>query len=141
MGECTINELIQGMVNAAKKNPLFLRMECDTCPVLDVTNVLRQVYSNVKYAELTIYGDPRRVRVIYKSATRPPAQTVDQIINNWKHGVELERQHCLNDNLYYLVQYPAKLVVKTEGGQQGAPGWLMVGIPLLFGMILLGEKR
>jgi len=129
---CTIQELIAGMVNAAKKNPRFVKMANDTSPVLDVTDILQKYYYNVKSAYLTIYGDPNRVRVLYKSKTMPPAQTESQIIYNWEHGIELERQHCLKDGLYYLVQYPAKLDVTVAGQEKKAD----LSPLLLFGLFL-----
>ena len=105
------------MVNAFKHNPKTVGWANSTSPVVDVTDVLKQKYSNIKSAHLTIYGDPSRVKVVYRTATQPPAQGVDQIISNWQRGIEVERQYCTKDHLYYLVEYPAKLEVQTTNGK------------------------
>ena len=112
---CSIERLKNGMVYQFKNSPRTVGWANATSPILDVTDIVKQVYPEVTEARLTIYGDPNRVRVIYKSATKPPNQTVDQIVRNWMNGVEVERQYCPDDKLYYLVQYPARLQLKKSG--------------------------
>lgn len=138
---CSIERLINGMVYAFKNNPKTIGWVNSTSPVVDVTDVVKQVYPEVQAARLTIYGDPSKVRVLYKSQTRPPAQTVDQIVANWRRGVEIERQYCPDDGLYYLVQYPAKLEVKGQTGE-GGEMWKILGIgaAVLLAMDYLGRR-
>lgn len=141
MAECTIEDLIGGMVNAAKSNPRFITMVGPNTPMLDVTDIVRQVYANVEKATLTIYGDPNRVRVIYKSSVQPSPQPVQQIVANWENGIEIERQVCKKDELYYLVQYPAKLDVKISGstGDIGPMLLLLAGAAAL--ALILSRNR
>ena len=112
---CSIEQLIAGMVYQFQNSPKLIGWANSTSPIIDVTDTVRKVYPDVEAARLTIYGDPKRVRIIYKSTTRPPAQTPDQIVRNWMRGIEIERQYCKSDNMHYLVQYPAKLEIKKVG--------------------------
>jgi len=119
MVECSVETLISGMVNTYKNSPRLVRWANQTSPIIDVTDIVKQVNPDVMGAHLTIYGDPSKVRVIYKSPSKPPDHTVDQIVQNWMNGVELERQYCQSDGLWYLVQYPAKLTVDSKSNMIG----------------------
>jgi len=135
MAGCSVETLISGMVNNYARSPKLLGWANQTSPIIDVTDTVKQVRPDVLGARLTIYGDPNRVRVIYKSATKPPDQTVQQIVQNWLNGIELERQYCQADGLWYLVQYPCKLEIIGPPGLSN-PLVRILGVMLIIGIAL-----
>ena len=142
MAGCSVEVLVNGMVNTYKNSPRLVGWANATGPILDVTDIVRQVMADVQQAYLTIYGDPSKVRVIYKSLERPPDNTTDQIVQNWLNGIEIERQKCEADGLHYLVMYPAKLTVNGQPGTDTTM-WKILGVSaaVLLAMDFIGKKE
>lgn len=139
---CTAEQFVSGMVSAATKNPAFVGFEKDKHPVLDVTGTAAQVLKGVAKAYLTIYAEPKKIKVLGPFQSQPQPLGPSQIVANWLNGMEAERQKCTADGLWYWVYYPSKLtVIYTDGTKKtyghGDTSSMMKVLGAL-GLVLLG---
>ena len=113
--ECTKTDFINGMINAARRNPALIGWEGPRSPKLDVTSTVKEVVPDTKRAVLTIYGGDAS-KVIIKGPYSAMPKPLDKriIVNNWLNGQEWERQYCPKNKKYYWVIYPAKLDITKE---------------------------
>jgi len=109
MPECTKEEFRNSV---AKPSERTIDWYDSYSPILDVTDLVKQVYPDTIKAALAIIGsnlDAIRLQGPYTSLPNPLPP--EQIVYNWRiHGEEWERQRCPKNNRYYWVIYPAKFI-------------------------------
>ncbi len=112
-GICTKEQFRNGMVNNFKNSPQTVGWVNQYSPIVDVTQLVKQVYPDAQKAFLVIYGDDlSKIRVQGGYTSQPSPLPYSQIVYNWRvPGEEWERQYCSADGKYYWVIYPCKVFI------------------------------
>ncbi len=110
---CTKEQFRNGMVNNFKNSPQTVGWVNQYSPIVDVTQLVKQVYPDAQKAFLVIYGDDlSKIRVQGGYTSQPSPLPYSQIVYNWRVlGEEWERQYCSSDGKYYWVIYPCKVFI------------------------------
>jgi len=121
--ECSKESFRNGMVNIYKKSKRLLGWANKYSPIIDVTDLVKQVKSGVVKAKLTIYGnDLSKISVVGPYDKRPPHREVKDRVHGWELGSEYERAYCPANGKYYWVVYPCKLDIQYSNGGGGGGG-------------------
>ena len=110
---CTKEQLRDGMVNNFKNSPQTVGWVNQYSPIVDVTQLVKQVYPDAQKALLVIYGDDlSKIRMQGGYTSQPSSSPSRQIVNKWMVlGEEWERQYCPSNGKYYWVIYPCKAFI------------------------------
>ena len=91
----------------------FIKWYHNDVITLDVTDKVKQVYPDVKFARLTIYAnDINKIIPVAVYDHQPPPRNIKDIVKGWEQGLELERMKI--GDKYYYIAFPCHLEMERD---------------------------